>query len=76
MNVSHRQLVTRRFFFEECGIGLYYRKQLGRLEAGELNGSEIAGTDRIPKGRRLEELAAWTTAAKALLNLDETITKE
>jgi hypothetical protein len=30
----------------------------------------------LPKGVRMDDLAAWTAVARVLLNLDETITKE
>jgi hypothetical protein len=44
-------------------------RQRKRFEAGELNAKEFVG-EASP------ELAAWTTVARVLLNLDETITKE
>ena len=34
------------------------------------------GESRVDKNLRVSELAAWTTVASAILNLDETITKE
>ncbi|RUL87284.1 DUF1553 domain-containing protein [Tautonia sociabilis] len=46
--------------------------QRARLEAGELDARAIAGTDN----EDAVELAAWTVVARALLNLDETITPE
>ena len=61
---------------EVDAICVYYREQLRRLETGELNAARIAGTEQAPQGQRLEELAAWTTTPKALLNLDETITRQ
>ena len=61
-------------------IGLLNR-QRDRFIAGELNPWNIV-TDNpdkpfsLPKGARMEDAAAWTVVARALLNLDETITKE
>jgi hypothetical protein len=43
----------------------------GRLERGELQAAEIAAEGEGPAAER----AAWTVVARALLNLDETITK-
>ena len=37
-----------------------------------LDAVKIAGS----KGADVNELAAWTTVARALLNLDETLTRE
>jgi hypothetical protein len=54
----------------------FYQRQHKRLVAGELNAAEITGTQRVPAGDTLEDLAVWTMVARLLLNLDETITKE
>jgi hypothetical protein len=43
-----------------------------RIQAGDLKASEIAGTGEAATA---VERAAWTTLARALLNLDETVTK-
>ncbi len=56
-------------------------RQLGRFSTGELNPWNLATNDpdkafALPKGVRMDELAAWTAVARVLLNLDETITKE
>lgn len=49
----------------------FYQAQHARLAAGELNANDIAG----PGNGDPTERAAWTTVARALLNLDETITR-
>ena len=49
----------------------FYRSQKRRFEAKELEASALAG----PGAADLNERAAWTSVARALLNLDETITK-
>jgi hypothetical protein len=61
-------------------IGLLNR-QRGRFVTGELNPWNLATNDpdkpfALPKGEKMENLAAWTAVARVLLNLDETITKE
>ncbi|MEO7299705.1 MAG: DUF1553 domain-containing protein, partial [Verrucomicrobiota bacterium] len=50
----------------------YYERQLDRFAKGELKAVEIMGSD---KSKNLNEEAAWTTVARAVMNLDETITK-
>ncbi|MEY2429615.1 MAG: hypothetical protein QOJ40_2500, partial [Verrucomicrobiota bacterium] len=50
----------------------FYHLQLARFSKGELKAEEIAGKN---KSKKLNEQAAWTTVARAMLNLDETITK-
>jgi mono/diheme cytochrome c family protein len=61
-------------------IGLLNR-QRERFVAGELNPWNLATGDpdkpfALPKGVRMDDLAAWTAVARVLLNLDEAITKE
>src|SRR5262249_45920543 len=56
-------------------------KQRERFTDGELNPWNVAANDPdkpvpLPKGTTMEQLAAWTTVSRVLLNLDETITKE
>lgn len=46
-----------------------------RLAKGELDAKPILGAD-APKASDPVQLAAWTSVARVLLNLDETITKE
>jgi len=50
----------------------FYKAQLDRFAKGELKAEEIVGKD---KGGKLNEKAAWTTVARAIMNLDEAITK-
>jgi hypothetical protein len=49
----------------------FYTQQLARLQAQQLNAATIAGDGSGDVHAR----AAWTLLARALLNLDETITK-
>ena len=56
-------------------------KQRRRLSQGWVDPWEIGGfgqetRSRLPDGSTPVQLAAWTTVARVLLNLDETITKE
>jgi len=50
----------------------YYQAELTRLKSGELDATKIAG----PGESEMKARAAWTLVARAILNLDETITKE
>ena len=50
-------------------------KQTRRFADGKLNAKELLGGDP-PTGVSPASAAAWTTIARVLLNLDETITKE
>jgi Protein of unknown function (DUF1553)/Protein of unknown function (DUF1549)/Planctomycete cytochrome C len=60
--------------------------QLARFQSGELDAAKVAGRGpgqpppspllAPPAGLNLNELAAWTTVARVILNLDETVTKE
>jgi len=57
----------------------FYRRQRRRFRSGELAAPLIGGlscSHLPPAERDVEELAVWTTVARVLLNLDETITKE
>ena len=58
---------------EVAAILDFVEAQRARVEAGELDAAAISGDDRGPD---LAELAAWSATARALLNLDETITSE
>jgi hypothetical protein len=49
----------------------YYRAQRGRLDAGELDAAKIVGEENATA-----EFAAWVMTARAIMNLDEAITKE
>jgi hypothetical protein len=50
----------------------FYEAQLARFANGDLKATEIL---EAKTGESLNEQAAWTTLARVLLNLDETITK-
>ncbi len=65
----------------------FHQRQLGRFRSGELDAAQVAGLDAkapltpllspsLPPATEAAELAAWTTVARVLLNLDETMTKE
>ena len=49
----------------------FYQKQRARLEEKELDAATLSGS----KEGDLVERAAWAMLARALLNLDETVTK-
>jgi hypothetical protein len=57
---------------ERARLVYFYETQLGRFSKGELKAEEFVGKD---KPTALNEQAAWTTVARTMLNLDETITK-
>ncbi|NOT64224.1 MAG: DUF1553 domain-containing protein, partial [Acidobacteria bacterium] len=55
--------------------------QRERFARGELNPWNLATENpdkafALPKGARMDDVAAWTAVARVLLNLDEAITKE
>ena len=56
---------------EHSQLRKFYQAQLARFKNGELNAEQITKM----KGEDLASQAAWTTVARVLLNLDETITK-
>jgi hypothetical protein len=64
---------------DEAGtVKTFYERQLVRFKSGELTAEMLTVSDVMPKpgGADLNELAAWTAVARAMLNLDETVTKE
>jgi len=63
---------------EVASVTSFFERQLARFRDGSLKADAVAVSEAMPKpdGNDLNELAAWTTVARALLNLDETITKE
>jgi hypothetical protein len=82
LEFAFRRVLARRPAAGESAelIGLLNR-QRERFVAGELNPWNLATYDpdkpfALPKGVRMDDLAAWTAVARVLLNLDETITKE
>jgi hypothetical protein len=54
---------------ERAALTAFYERQLERIKAGTLNAKTIAGADDAQR-------AAWTLTARAVMNLDEMITKE
>ena len=57
---------------ERAALVGFFARQRERLEKGTLDARIIAGTD----GGDVVQRAAWTLAARAVLNLDEMVTKE
>lgn len=58
-----------------------YSRQRERFSRGEANPWNLATNNPdmaspLPRGVKMEEIAAWTAVSRVLLNLDETITKE
>ncbi|HEX9000944.1 MAG TPA: hypothetical protein VGB07_13655, partial [Blastocatellia bacterium] len=79
---AFRRVLSRKPAEQELTelLGLFNR-QKERLLAGELNAWNLAANDPdkpfpLPKGVKMEDLAAWTAVSRILLNLDEAITKE
>jgi hypothetical protein len=68
-----RRCLTRPPTSDELDLLVkYHAAQLARLQAKELDAAKIAG----PGDDHANERAAWTLTARAIFNLDETITKE
>ena len=55
-----------------------FQKQLGEFRQNEQAAIDLLGVGDSPRNKKLNpvELAAWTTIASTILNLDETVTKE
>jgi hypothetical protein len=82
LEFAFRSVLARRPTPPESAelIGLLNR-QRARFVAGESNPWNLATNDpdepfALPKGVKMDDLAAWTAVSRVLLNLDETITKE
>jgi len=68
-----RRCLTRLPTGDELGkLVAFYEKQAGRFAAGELQAADLMGA---PGGEDLNHQAAWTSVARVLMNLDETVTK-
>jgi hypothetical protein len=67
-----RCLVRPPLAEEEAALVRYFKRQHERLANGQLNAKAIGGSGEDDTVER----AAWTLTARALLNLDEMITKE
>ncbi|HEV8377475.1 MAG TPA: DUF1553 domain-containing protein, partial [Tepidisphaeraceae bacterium] len=63
---------------ELAQIVAFYQAQLERFKQKGADPVKVAlaDPDKAPKGIDMPELAAWTTVCRAILNLDETVTKE
>jgi mono/diheme cytochrome c family protein len=63
---------------EASAVRRFYDQQLSRFRGGSLRADLLTSSEAFPKPKDtdLNDLAAWTTVARALLNLDETVTKE
>ena len=62
---------------ELAALVTFQARQADRFRSGELEPNKIIGEGvKLPEGTTAADLAAWTATARALLNLDETITKE
>ena len=73
VEMMFRRCLTRPPSDEErAALTKFYEGQLARFVSGELKATEIMDTK---DGAHLNEQAAWTTVARVLLNLDETINK-
>ena len=55
--------------------GLLHR-QKATYQASPAEAEKLAGPGAVPGGETVADLAAWTTCARVLLNLHETITRE
>lgn len=54
----------------------YYIEQRARLAAGEVNAAQVVGADeKEATSEETIERAAWTLVARAVMNLDEAVTK-
>jgi len=70
-----RRCVTRTPSADEVEtLVAFYDEQLARFHSGDLKAAPVVGA-RVPKGVDVNELAAWVVAARVVLNLDETVTR-
>ncbi|MBO0721878.1 MAG: DUF1553 domain-containing protein, partial [Blastocatellia bacterium] len=82
LEFAFRRVLSRKPIAQESSelINLLNR-QRARFISGEVNPWNLATNDpdkpfKLPKGAKMEDIAAWTVVSRVLLNLDETITKE
>lgn len=72
MTALFRRCLTRTPSQQEIDLLLrFYAQQKARFESKALDAAAVAGTSDGDTAQR----AAWTTVARSLLNLDETVTK-
>jgi hypothetical protein len=76
-----RCLARRPNRAETSNLLVLLHKETKRFEEGELNPWDLLGANPsmaplLPRSVTAAELAGWTAVSRALLNLDETITKE
>jgi mono/diheme cytochrome c family protein len=82
LSFAFRRVVARKPQLAETNELLsLLQRQRERFLRGEANPWNLAANDpdkpfALPKGTRMEDVAAWTAVARVLLNLDEAITKE
>jgi len=73
VDLLFRRCLTRPPSNEErTALAQFYQTQRARFAGGELKATELM---EAPAAADLNEQAAWTTVARVLLNLDETINK-
>jgi hypothetical protein len=82
LEFAFRRALARKPLPQESAemLGMLNR-QRERFIAGEVNPWNLATNDPdqpfpLPKGARMEDVAAWMAVSRVLLNLDETITRE
>ena len=76
MTEIFRRLLTRLPSEDELVMLLEFQAaQQKRLEAGELKAKMILASDDGEEGQ-LAERASWVMVARAVMNLDEAITKQ
>ena len=82
-SIDHRVVTLFRRFLsrppsdsEQALIAAFYASHRDRLVRGELDPKKIAGLADDEDATAAVERAAWTLTARAVMNLDETITKE
>jgi len=61
---------------ERADLMRLYRRSLAQFEADPRGVADLLGGVTLPDSTSPPELAAWTAVARALINLDEFITKE
>lgn len=73
--VSRMPNVNERAALEELLLSTRQRLADGWLDPREITTGELGKLPELPEGVTPQDAAAWTVAARVLLNLDETLTK-